>query len=982
MTVHHGSTGLANAEPYVESLSEAFQHRDGFAPVVVGPILALRSETLAPAPRALPLCTGTSAKIKLINRQMYGRAGFAPPARGSCAQRPPTVTTELVPEPKPYSPTLRRTNRSKNSATAARSTVTCEKRPAARGLSTQLSYGYYQAPIAYFGDFRHAPIVEESVLHVAGLGRVGRRRTGTVGDGNGLSGPAGGGPRRPAGGRRLPLRTVLIIIVIVPSMTFAPLLSSGMFQLANQWQAEKAQMDLATNTVGRPAANLFFSFDQERRLTAELQANPDGAARGRLAKQRAETDKAVSAFRPLAALDTTDAQEGLGDAIARTDRSLGLLDQQRQAVDAGWSSEQKAFDYYSGVLESDLSVLVALSQTEHAEVSSKAQTLVDLFWVIDMIGREDAILARGWEKGHLTRDEYGLVTDAIGTRKHLLQSRVIPSLTGNESQYGKLTTSKAWQTMTALEGRLVTSEGNAESDQVTLPEARPVWRSSVDTVTEQLLQLLSLRLENVAKIGYGHANTIFVIFISITTVGLLALGLVIFTSWRLTAVLRRRILHLRQEALELQERLPSVVTRLERGEDVDVDAEVRMVEPTPDELGELGQALNLARRSAVLTAVRQAEQHRGFQRMLQRIARRTQILIGLQLKKLDELERKHEDPEVLEGLFDLDHLTARLRRYEENLVILGGGQPQRRWRKPVRLLDVLRAAQGEVQDYRRIAIEVDGEPWVAERAVGPLVHVLAELMENATAFSKPLTPVEVRAAPVSRGIAVEIEDRGLGMEPEQYAAANALMKSPPQLDVMTHADDVRFGLYVVARLSMGLGLQVELRPSAFGGTRVIVLLPEPLVVERPRAVPAPAALPEEVSQGPADPQPHPREGTAGPRPPYGEAQLPTRSRGRAMAYVTAPAAGSPDRDDAPPSSDPQPLPQRVRQANLVTELKVPADRDEQTNQDIWAVRDQPRRSSATIGAFQRQSRRRRTGDDAFHPRPNGSSEPSSPTTED
>ncbi|WP_406313268.1 nitrate- and nitrite sensing domain-containing protein [Streptosporangium sp. NBC_01639] len=764
-------------------------------------------------------------------------------------------------------------------------------------------------------------------------------------------------------------------------MTFAPLLGSGMYQLATQWQAEKAQMELATDTVGRPAADLFFGLGQERLLTAEAQADPRGTARDQLAKQRVVTDQAVSAFRPLAALDTTDGQEGLADAIARTERGLGLLDQQRQAVDAGWSSEQKAFDYYSGVLESDLGVLTALSRTDHAEVSSKAQTLVDLFWVVDMIGRENAVLARGWETGHLTRDEYGLVADAIGTRKHLLKSRVLPSLMGNESQYGTLTTSKAWETMTALEGRLVDSGLSTESSQVTLREIGPAWRSSVEEVTPQLLQVLNLRLENVSRIGYGHADQLFVIFISLTTVGLLALGLVIVTSWRLTAVLRRRIRRLREDAQELQQRLPDVVARLERGEDVDVDAEVHVVEPTPDELGELGEALNLASRSAVLTAVRQAEQHRGFQRMLQRIARRTQILIGLQLKKLDELERRHEDPAVLEGLFDLDHLTARLRRYEENLVILGGGQPQRRWRKPVRLLDVLRAAQGEVQDYRRIAIDVEGDPWVAERGVGPLVHVLAELMENATSFSKPLTPVEVRAAPVSRGLAVEIEDRGLGMEPEQYAAANALMQSPPQLDVMTHADDVRLGLYVVARLSAGLGLQVELRPSAFGGTRVIVLLPEPLVVDRPRAVPGPAAPSEKIPQDPTGPQPHPQEGTAA-RPLHEDAQLPTRSRGRAMAYVTAPAAGPPDRGDAPPPSDLEPLPQRVRQANLVTELKAPPDRDGRTDQETWAVRDRPTRSSATIGAFQRQSRRRRTGDDAFQPRPDGSPEPGSPTTED
>jgi hypothetical protein len=192
---------------------------------------------------------------------------------------------------------------------------------------------------------------------------------------------------------------------------------------------------------------------------------------------------------------------------------------------------------------------------------------------------------------------------------------------------------------------------------------------------------------------------------------------------------------------------------------------------------------------------------------------------------------------------------------------------------------------------------------------------------------------------------------------------------------MTHADDVRLGLYVVARLSASLGLKVTLRPSAFGGTRAIVLLPTSLVVDRPRSVPKPAAAPEEVPTGP---QPQLREST----PPQEETQLPTRSRGRAMAHVTTPAAGSPDQGDAPPSSDLGPLPQRVRQASLVTELRVPADRDEQTDQESWAVRDQPSRSSATIGAFQRQSRRSRTGDDAFQPRQDGSAEPGSPRTED
>jgi hypothetical protein len=263
---------------------------------------------------------------------------------------------------------------------------------------------------------------------------------------------------------------------------------------------------------------------------------------------------------------------------------------------------------------------------------------------------------------------------------------------------------------------------------------------------------------------------------------------------------------------------------------------------------------------------------------------------------------------------------------------------------------------------------------VTERAVGPLVHILAELMENAAAFSKPPTPVEVRAAMVSRGLAVEIEDRGLGMEPEQYATANALMQSPPQLDVMTHADDVRLGLYVVARLSAGLGLRVELRPSAFGGTRVIVLLPEPLVVDPPSAVSQAVALPPEVPPYPAGPQPYPRDPLAELRSPYEDGQLPVRSRGHAMANVTAPGVRPPVEgagptgptgppSSEPPSSEPRPLPQRVRQASLAAELRVPAEPDEPDEPETWAMPDQAGRSGATIGAFQRQSRRARSGAD-------------------
>ncbi|MFF5143278.1 nitrate- and nitrite sensing domain-containing protein [Streptomyces sp. NPDC013157] len=761
--------------------------------------------------------------------------------------------------------------------------------------------------------------------------------------------------------------------MLVPSLALAALWGLSTYQLATRWQSENAQSAL-TASLGRPSAVLFQSLEEERRLTAEAQADPGTTIHGKLVAARAATDRAVTGFRSVADEDTSHGQQGLGTALSGTVRDLDRLAAQRRAVDTGSAGQKAAFDYYSGTVESLITVFTVLGHRSNADVALLANPLVDLYGAADRIGREDALLGRDWKTGHLKVDEYDVFVDAVGAQEYLLQ-RVALGLTGAERDaYTKMTSAKSWKTQQSLEEQVIVAGPHHSQGELVLGQIHTQWRAAVDANQPLQLNLILARVAHLDKVSADSVSRLQWTLITVSAIGLLAVVLVVLTTWRLTVLLRRRIYALREEAVELQQRLPDVVSRLERGENVDVDREVRLVEPTPDELGELGRALNAASRSAVATAVRQAEQHRGFERLLQRIARRTQILIGLQLRKLDELERTHEDPEVLEGLFDLDHLTARLRRYEENLVILGGGQPQRRWRKPVRLLDVLRAAQGEVQDYRRISIDVEEEPWVSERAVGSLVHILAELMENAAAFSKPPTPVEVRAARVGRGVAVEIEDRGLGMEPEHYAAANALMEAPPQLDVMTQADDVRLGLYVVARLSAGLGLRVELRPSAFGGTRVVVLLPEQVVVEQPGTAPQPVAQPPEALPHLPGPRRQPHDAGTGLRAPYEGGRLPTRAKGHAMANVTASVPRPPDENEASPSPSPataaRPLPQRVRQASLAPELQIPAKSAEQAElaelyePDLWTtVPDRAGRSGATIGVFQRQSRLARGGGD-------------------
>ncbi|WP_371478596.1 nitrate- and nitrite sensing domain-containing protein [Kitasatospora sp. NBC_00315] len=622
---------------------------------------------------------------------------------------------------------------------------------------------------------------------------------------------------------------------MVPGIALAALWAVTSGQTVFDFQRQAGQ-GLLAQKAGQPSNIVYYNLQEERRLSAEALADP-GAPTDALRAQRQKTDEAVRTFQALSEDVAADAPAEVRSAVFQARQAMTQLDAERAGVDHGTAEQQAVYTYYTDLISVDLSLFTALSHVDNGEMTYISRVLVDAFWAKEMLAREDAVLARGWQSGKLSMQDLQLVQQSIGNQGFLYGTKVGPYLPAGEAPaYQALINSDSWQAKATVEQSLTRPTAADGAGNVRLPPLHDQWRQAVDKVNPQLMKIMETRTAGVVDVGKSSILGLLLKVALTSAVGLIAVIAVILTTWRLTRSLRRRILELQAQAQELERTLPEVVERLGRGEQVDVEAESRAVSEgagttSGDELGQLGHALNSARTSALETAVRQADQYRGFERLLQRIARRTQLLIGLQLKKLDELERRHEDPEVLEGLFDLDHLTARLRRYEENLVILAGGQPQRRWRKPVPLLDVLRSAQGEVQDYRRIMLDVEGSPWLSERAVGPVAHVLAELMENAATFSRPPTPVEVRAAIVGRGLAIEVEDRGLGMDPEQFAAANELMSRPPRMDVLAKADDIRLGFYVVARLAANAGLRVEFRPSAFGGTRAVVLVPAELVAD-------------------------------------------------------------------------------------------------------------------------------------------------------
>ncbi|MDN3263139.1 nitrate- and nitrite sensing domain-containing protein [Streptomyces sp. CSDS2] len=289
----------------------------------------------------------------------------------------------------------------------------------------------------------------------------------------------------------------------------------------------------------------------------------------------------------------------------------------------------------------------------------------------------------------------------------------------------------------------------------------------------------------------------------------------------------RSMRRLRNAAFGIAEqRLPMLVDQLSRTDPGRVDTRVEPIPITSkDEIGEVARAFDQVHREAVRLASEQALLRGNINAIFTNLSRRNQSLIEGQLTLITDLENNEADPDQLENLFKLDHLATRMRRNGENLLVLAGEEPGRRWDQPVPLIDVLRAASSEVEQYERIELSGVPEAEIHGRAVTDLVHLLAELLENATTFSSPQTKVRVTATRLPDGrVMIEIHDKGIGLTAEDFADINHKLANPPTVDA---AISQRMGLFVVGRLSDRHGIRVQLRPSGEqAGTTSLVMLPD------------------------------------------------------------------------------------------------------------------------------------------------------------
>jgi signal transduction histidine kinase len=326
-----------------------------------------------------------------------------------------------------------------------------------------------------------------------------------------------------------------------------------------------------------------------------------------------------------------------------------------------------------------------------------------------------------------------------------------------------------------------------------------------------------------------HDHEVVVDFVVVIGIGLVIVVVGVTMMGLFARRIARDVTGLEATARHLaDEEMPALIERLRKGEQEPVPAEAppRLRTKTA-EIARAEAAITSLQHTAAVAATGEARLRNGIGQVFVSLARRNQSLLQRQLRLIDALEQKASDPATLADLFPLDHLTTRMRRHAEGLIILSGAAPGRSWSEPVPVIDVIRGAVAEVEDYKRVTVLTRAEDAVTGLAAADMIHLLAELIENATLSSPSGTRVEVRAERVANGFAIEIDDRGLGIEAGQLRTINQQLAKPPDFD-LANADQL--GLFVVGKLAARHGVRVALRPSPYGGTTAVALMPNSIVV--------------------------------------------------------------------------------------------------------------------------------------------------------
>ncbi|MBF8185961.1 sensor histidine kinase [Nonomuraea sp. K274] len=550
-----------------------------------------------------------------------------------------------------------------------------------------------------------------------------------------------------------------------------------------------------------PAYKLISEIQRERLVSAQHLRNT--SEEPAVAAQRTRTDAARDSFRKLSS-HSKDRSEEIRTQVDAVYTQLDRLDAIRGEIDTSLSDRLHTAEAYNTITDTIFGLHRRVALIDDIPIYEQSRVVIDLGYAKELLTREQAIAL-----GPTTAAERRLFTQLVGNRRFVVDQALGELDPVMRDTHVALITSPAYQRMRMMEDQVIaggtpqgwlgTTQALANSFQEAQMRASTMLNAQADPVADRVLERAFLLA--------GTCLALVVVSIAF--------------SLRMGNRLSKELGALRLAALEVaQERLPHVVSKLRKGEKVEMPE--LSVASTTVEIDDVGKAFSTVQQTAVEAAVGQAQLSEGVGHVFRNLARRSQTLLHRQRIQLADMQHRATDPEALDDLFRLDHLTTRMRRHAEGLIILSGATPGRGWSKPVPLLDVARGAAAEVEDYQRVTVEPMPGLRLAGPVVGDVIHLIAELIENATVYSPAHTQVIVRGEQTARGFAFEVEDRGLGVSADELTELNERLVSPPEFDL---ADSDRLGLFVVSRLAARHDIRVTLRGSPYGGTTAIVLIP-------------------------------------------------------------------------------------------------------------------------------------------------------------
>jgi signal transduction histidine kinase len=747
-------------------------------------------------------------------------------------------------------------------------------------------------------------------------------------------------PAQPRSGSRLALsnwrvRWRILALIVVPTLAAVILgglrISSGV----NSALADKRTQQLAQ--LNADVVSLTQNMEDERDLTAGYIARgrPGGTAplHTALTNQQASTDEAEQQVSAEATNIGAGYSQSIRDALTQVKAVISALPQLRDAAaptaGGGQAPAQAMITDYTNSINTLLTFTsLSASGTGDTTLSRDVIILTALARATDEASQQratlySALIAKQFPPQGLnnlvsqgaaqTADQADFSSSASLAQQQLFQNTV--SGTGVDQA--------AFQAQRAINTSVngSVSIGIADSNA-----AAQSWFGNETFTIQQMRKVESSLISGIISRASSlqTSATRSAVIISIITLILLILVLLVTTLVARSMI--RPLRRLREDALDIAgTRLPDMVRRLSETEGSDESVEIEPIAvSSTDEIGEVARAFDQVHREAVRLAADEAMLRGNLNAMFVNLSRRSQSLVERQISLIDSLEQGEQDSNRLSSLFRLDHLATRMRRNSENLLVLAGHEASRRWSQPVPLVDVLRAAISEIEQYERVVLNVQPGISVAGQAVNDVVHLVAELVENATTFSPEDTQVYVSGQPLTTGgVLLDVTDGGVGISDQEMGHANWRLDNPPVVDVGVSR---RMGLFVVGRLAARHGVRVRLRHASSGGLTALVWLPDtvaqqegaPLGRLRPFGVedygPAPS-LSAPTGGGTATALPTRQAGAQLPQP--GGVPQPGGAAGGAAAQAAAaariPRFSPPTPNPSPQprqGSGPQPLPTR------------------------------------------------------------------------